>query len=73
MAQQPQPQVSLTALMKSNARLKAAVATAKQVQVPSNQNFAGPPGDYICKFAGLRISQKNNNTYMIKIKLCSCL
>jgi hypothetical protein len=65
MAQQPQQQVSLTALMKSNARLKAAVATAKQVQVPSSQNFAGPPGDYICKFAGLRISQKNNNTYMI--------
>ena len=65
MAQQPQQQVSLTALMKSNARLKAAVATAKQVQLPSSQNFAGPPGDYICKFAGLRINQKDSSTFVV--------
>lgn len=54
---------SLSALMKTNARLKKHVEVAKKTT--ATQDYAGPPGEVIVKFCGNKIITKDGNTYYI--------
>lgn len=54
---------SLTDLMKQNARLKKHAAVAKKVV--AQRDFAGPEGEYICRFEQVVIRKKGDKTYFI--------